>query len=304
MSNLGSDLGSNLGSADSLPGAEAPAAWREYWTRGRRSVGFLIGLAVTVLLVVVALVSLVWTPYPVDAMDIPAKLQPPSAAHLLGTDQYGRDLLSRLMAGAVNSIAVSLVAVGIGAGIGVPLGALAAARRGLVEEVVMRFNDFTFAFPALLSAVMITAILGPGAVNSIIAIGIFNIPVFARLTRGASLSLWKRDFVLAARVAGKGRTRITVEHILPNVSSLLIVQMTIQFALGILAEAGLSYLGLGTQPPAPSWGRMLNEAQTLMYQAPLLAIFPGLAIMVTVLGLNLLGDGLRDLLDPRLRRVR
>jgi peptide/nickel transport system permease protein len=153
-------------------------------------------------------------------------------------------------------------------------------------------------------AVIITAILGPGAINSIIAIGIFNIPVFARLTRGASLSLWQRDFVLAARVAGKGRTRITVEHILPNIASLLIVQMTIQFALAILAEAGLSYLGLGTQPPAASWGKMLNEAQTLMYQAPLLAIFPGLAIMVTVLGLNLLGDGLRDLLDPRLRRQR
>ena len=283
---------------------EPSAAWREYWTRGRGSAGFVFGLAVTLLLVAVALVSLVWTPYPVNVMDIPAKLQPPSADHWLGTDQFGRDVLSRLMAGAVNSIAVSLVAVGIGAGIGVPLGALAAARRGLVEEVVMRFNDFTFAFPALLSAVMITAVLGPGAINSIIAIGIFNIPVFARLTRGASLSLWKRDFVLAARVAGRGRIRITVDHILPNIASLLIVQMTIQFALAILAEAGLSYLGLGTQPPEPSWGKMLNEAQTLMFLAPQLAIFPGLAIMVTVLGLNLLGDGLRDLLDPRLRRLR
>ncbi len=282
----------------------AAALWREYWSRGRHSAGFLIGAAITAVLVFVALLSLVWTPYAVDVMDIPTRLQGPSAAHWLGTDQYGRDVLSRLMAGAVNSIVVSLVAVGIGAGIGVPLGALAAARRGLIEEVVMRFNDFTFAFPALLSAVMITAILGPGAINSIIAIGIFNIPVFARLTRGASLSLWKRDFVLAARVAGKGRTRITAEHILPNIASLLIVQMTIQFALAILAEAGLSYLGLGTQPPAPSWGKMLNEAQTLMFQAPLLAIFPGLAIMITVLGLNLLGDGLRDLLDPRLRRQR
>ncbi len=282
----------------------AAALWREYWSRGRHSAGFLIGAAITAVLVFVALLSLVWTPYAVDVMDIPTRLQGPSAAHWLGTDQYGRDVLSRLMAGAVNSIVVSLVAVGIGAGIGVPLGALAAARRGLIEEVVMRFNDFTFAFPALLSAVMITAILGPGAINSIIAIGIFNIPVFARLTRGASLSLWKRDFVLAARVAGKGRTRITAEHILPNIASLLIVQMTIQFALAILAEAGLSYLGLGTQPPAPSWGKMLNEAQTLMFQAPLLAVFPGLAIMITVLGLNLLGDGLRDLLDPRLRRQR
>src|SRR3546814_196660 len=171
------------------------------------------------------------------------------------------------MAGAVNSIAVSLVAVGIGAGLGVPLGALAAARRGWVEEVVMRFNDFTFAFPALLSAVMITAILGPGAVNSIITIGIFAIPVFARLTRGAALPLWERDFVLAARVAGKGRTRITLEHILPNIASLLIVQMTIQFALAILAEAGLSYLGLGTQPPAPSWGKMRSEEHTSELQS-------------------------------------
>ena len=289
----------SLGSGDDL----APA-WREYLARGRSSFSFVVGAAITALLVAAAGLSLIWTPYAVDVIDIPAKLQGPSAAHWLGTDLYGRDLLSRLMAGAVNSIAVSLVAVGIGAGLGVPLGALAAARRGLVEEVVMRFNDFTFAFPALLSAVMITAILGPGAINSIIAIGIFNIPVFARLTRGASLSLWQRDFVLAARVAGKGRTRITVEHILPNIASLLIVQMTIQFALAILAEAGLSYLGLGTQPPAASWGKMLNEAQTLMYLAPLLAIFPGLAIMVTVLGLNLLGDGLRDLLDPRLRRQR
>jgi peptide/nickel transport system permease protein len=282
----------------------AAAGWREHWARGRGSAAFVIGLAVTALLVAVALVSLVWTPYPVAVMDIPAKLQPPSAAHWLGTDQFGRDVLSRLMTGAVNSLVVSLVAVGIGAGLGVPLGALAAARRGWIEEVVMRFNDFTFAFPALLSAVMITAILGPGAVNSIIAIGIFNVPVFARLTRGGALSLWKRDFVLAARVAGKGRTRITLEHILPNIAGLLIVQMTIQFALAILAEAGLSYLGLGTQPPAPSWGKMLNEAQTLLYLAPQLAIFPGLAIMVTVLGLNLLGDGLRDLLDPRLRRLR
>ncbi|WP_322096775.1 ABC transporter permease [Pelagibius sp.] len=279
-------------------------SWREFWQRGRGQANLMIGLAVTLVLVAVALLSLVWTPYPIAVIDVPGKLQPPSAEHWLGTDQFGRDVLSRIMAGAVNSIAVSLVAVGIGAGIGVPLGALAAARRGLVEEVVMRFNDFTFAFPALLSAVMITALFGPGAVNAIVAIGIFNIPVFARLTRGAALSLWQRDFVLAARVAGRGRTRITLDHILPNIASLLIVQMTIQFALAILAEAGLSYLGLGTQPPNPSWGKMLNEAQTLMFLAPQLAVFPGLAIMITVLGLNLLGDGLRDLLDPRLRRLR
>ncbi len=151
---------------------------------------------------------------------------------------------------------------------------------------------------------MITAIFGPGATNAIIAIGIFNIPVFARVARAGALSIWPREFILAARASGKGKVLITIEHILPNIVSLLLVQGTIQFALGILAEAGLSYLGLGTQPPMPSWGRMLFDAQTRMMAAPHLAIFPGLAIVVTVLGLNLLGDGARDILDPRLRRVR
>jgi peptide/nickel transport system permease protein len=168
----------------------------------------------------------------------------------------------------------------------------------------MRFSDVAFAFPALLSAVMITALLGPGAVNSMIAIGIFNVPVFARVTRGAALSLWTRDFVVAAQAAGRNKLAISWDHILPNAASLLIVQATIQFALAILAEAGLSYLGLGTQPPQPSWGKMLNDAQTLLFTAPSLAVYPGLAIVFTVLGLNLLGDGLRDLLDPRLRRER
>ena len=277
---------------------------REILQRGLGNRGFLLGGALTLIFIAVALISLLWTPYPVTAIDIASRLQSPSAAHLLGTDHFGRDVLSMLMVGARNSVVVALVAVGIGLAIGVPLGALAAARRGWVEEVVMRFNDFAFAFPALLSAVMITALLGPGAVNSIIAIGIFNIPVFARLTRGSALVVWQREYILAARTAGKHGARITIEHVLPNVASVLIVQATIQFALAILAEAGLSYLGLGTQPPQPSWGKMLNEAQTLMFQAPRLAIFPGLAIALTVLGLNLFGDGLRDLLDPRLRRVR
>ncbi len=276
----------------------------EIWRDGLRNRSFVIGGMITATVIAVALVSLFWTPYPVADIDVAAKLLPPSTAHPLGTDQIGRDVLSRLMVGANNSVMVAIVAVAVGAGIGVPLGALAAARRGLIDEAVMRFNDFAFAFPALLSAVMITALIGPGAVNSIIAIGIFNVPVFARLTRGSALSLWEREFILAARAAGKGTARITVEHILPNLVSLLIVQTTILFALAILAEAGLSYLGLGTQPPAPSWGKMLNEAQTLMYMAPSLAVFPGIAIVLTVLGLNLLGDGVRDILDPRLRRAR
>ncbi|MCG8361281.1 MAG: ABC transporter permease, partial [Kiloniellales bacterium] len=266
---------------------------REFLDQGLRHRSFVIGGAISALFIAVALVSLVWTPHSVTAIDIAIKLQPPTAAHWLGTDHFGRDLVSMLMVGATNSVAVALVEVGIGLGLGVPLGLLAAAKRGWIDELVMRVNDFTFAFPALLSAVMITALLGPGAVNSIIAIGIFNIPVFARLTRGSALVIWQREFILAARAAGKGAARISLEHVLPNVASVLIVQATIQFALAILAEAGLSYLGLGTQPPQPSWGKMLNEAQTLMFQAPQLAIFPGLAIALTVLGLNLFGDGLR-----------
>ncbi|MBU0465229.1 MAG: ABC transporter permease, partial [Proteobacteria bacterium] len=214
------------------------------------------------------------------------------------------DILSMLIKGARNSVIVAFVAIGIGIGIGVPLGLTAAAKRGWIDELIMRFNDLTFAFPSLISAIMITAILGPGSVNSIIAIGIFNVPVFARVARGAALSIWKREFILAARSAGKGPFKISLEHILPNISSMLIVQATIQFALGILAEAGLSYLGLGTQPPMPSWGKMLNEAQTFMHFAPQLAIYPGVAIALTVMGLNLFGDGLRDVLDPKLRRSR
>ena len=168
----------------------------------------------------------------------------------------------------------------------------------------MRFSDFTFAFPALLSAIMLTALFGPGLVTSIVAIGIFNVPVFARITRAAANGVWAREFVLAARACGKGALRITLDHVLPNIVAILVVQATIQFAVAILAEAALSYLGLGTQPPQPSWGRMLNEAQTLMFKAPLLAVYPGLAIALAVLGLNLMGDGLRDLMDPRLARSR
>ncbi|MDP5365814.1 MAG: ABC transporter permease [Paracoccaceae bacterium] len=265
----------------------------------------VIGLALSLIFVGAALVSFVWVPQDVATLDIANKMKTPSAAHPLGTDHFGRDILSMIMVGARTSIAVAVVAVVIGMGLGVPLGLAAAARRGsLLDEVIMRGNDLVFAFPSLLIAIMITAVFGPSALNAIIAIGIFNIPVFARLTRGAALSLWTRDYVLAARVAGKGAVRISAEHILPNVTNLLIVQGTIQFSLGILAEAALSYVGLGAQPPVPSWGRMLADSQTMISLAPHMAIFPGMAILLTVLGLNLMGDGLRDLFDPRIRRDR
>jgi peptide/nickel transport system permease protein len=270
----------------------------------RPSLGLTLGAAISAVFVLAALGSLLWTPYRVDALDIAQRLRPPSWAHPFGTDHFGRDVLSMILVGARNALAVSLVAVGLGMAVGVPLGLLAAARRGWADELVMRANDVIFAFPALILAILITAVLGPGAINAVIAIGVFNIPVFARLTRGSALSLWTRDYVLAARAAGKGRARISLEHILPGLVSALIVQATLQFSLGIIAEAGLSYVGLGTQPPNPSWGRMLNDAQVLIGTAPLQAVFPGLAIVITVLGLNLLGDGLRDRLDRRLRGER
>jgi peptide/nickel transport system permease protein len=272
--------------------------------RGRATL--ILGACLTAVFAAAALVSLVWTPYPVDGVAIGARMKPPGTeGFLLGTDHVGRDMLSMLMIGARTSIAVAIVAVGIGIAAGVPLGLIAAARRGsFIDEIIMRANDLVFAFPSLVIAILITAVFGPSAVNAILAIGIFNIPVFARVTRGAALSLWTLDWIRAAQVAGKGPARISAEHILPNILNLLIVQGTIQFSLGILAEAALSYVGLGAQPPTPSWGRMLSDAQTMIALAPHLALLPGLAIVLTVLGLNLMGDGLRDLLDPRLRRAR
>ncbi len=294
-----------------------------------KSPSFMIGVVLTLIFTAGALFSFIWTPFAVDGVDIPNRLRCPpvqdwisglnfpgwgynwfsswqctsAPQFVLGTDHFGRDVLSMVMVGARTSIAVAFVAVGIGIVLGVPLGLAAAARSGsLIDEIIMRTNDLVFAFPALLIAILITAVFGPSAVNAIIAIGIFNVPVFARLTRGAALSLWTREFVMAARVAGKGPVLISFEHILPNVLNLLIVQGTIQFSLGILAEAALSYVGLGAQPPIPSWGRMLAEAQTMIAIAPHLALFPGFAIVLTVLGLNLMGDGLRDIFDPKLRR--
>jgi peptide/nickel transport system permease protein len=275
-----------------------------FWKRALRHRSFVAGGVLSMLVLGAALLSLLWTPWSAYELDIAAKLSPPSAMHWLGTDILGRDVVSLLLVGARSSIMVGVIAVGIGLLFGVPLGLVAAARKGWVEELIMRLSDFTFAFPAILSAIMLAAVAGPGMVTSITAIGIFMIPTYVRITRGSANAIWAREFVLAARACGKGKFRITIEHVLPNILSMLIVQATIQFALAILAEAALSYLGLGTQPPQPSWGRMLNDAQSLLFQSPSLAVYPGLAIAAAVLGLNLLGDGLRDLFDPRLSRER
>ncbi len=266
--------------------------------------GFAAGAAITAAFILLAGLSVFWTPYDVAALNVDARFSAPSGAHWFGANHLGRDVLSMIMVGARTSIAVAFLAVGIGMAIGVPLGLIAAALGGFVDEFVMRSGDLIFAFPALILAILITAVFGASATNAIIAIGVFNIPVFARLTRGAAMPLWSAGYVLASRTAGKNRIEISLEHILPNVAHLLIVQGTIQFSLAILAEAGLSYVGLGAQPPTPSWGRMLAESQTMVSFAPWLVLFPGLAIFIFVLGLNLFGDGLRHRLDPRRERSR
>lgn len=283
----------------------APASRDSLLKAALRSPNFLIGAVITLVFVAAALISFVWTPYDYLAQNIPNKLKPPSAEHWFGTDHFGRDIFSMIMVGARTSIAVAFIAVTVAMVIGVPIGLWAAARRGtLLDDVLMRANDLVFAFPALLIAILITAVFGPGAINAIIAVGLYNMPVFARLARAGALSLWQREFIMAARVSGKGAARISFEHILPNIFNTLVVQATIQFALGILAEAALAYVGLGVQPPTPSWGKMLADSQTMISLAPHVALVPGLTIVLMVLGVNLLGDGLRDIFDPRLRRNR
>lgn len=267
--------------------------------RSRLAPGTAFGAAVVVLYALLALASLTPLFDGALALDVAARLAPPSAHHWFGTDPLGRDVFAMVAVGARTSLAVAVGAVLLGMLLGTPLGLVAAARGGLADEFIARGNDVVFAFPALLLAVLLSAALGPGALTAVIAIGVFNVPVFTRLVRGSAQALMTRDFVLAARVAGRGPLAIAFVHLLPNLAGLLLVQAAIQLSLGIAAEAGLSYVGLGAQPPAPSWGRMLNDAQTLVGVAPWLAWFPGLALALAVLALGLLGDGLARALDPR-----
>ncbi|MFM8702113.1 MAG: ABC transporter permease [Hyphomicrobiales bacterium] len=255
-------------------------------------IGLRIGAGLVGLLLATALVSLFWTPYDPAMIVIAEKLKPISVAHWLGTDHFGRDTLSMVMRGGVISIVVACAAVALGAGIGVPLGLIAAARDGWLRRLILNGSDFLFAFPALLTAILLQATLGPGMMNAVLAIGIFNIPVFARVTHGAALPIWTKDFIMASRIAGRRDVAISWRHVLPNIGSLLIVQLTVQMSLALIAEAALSYIGLGVQPPLPSWGRMLSEAQTFIAVAPRLALVPGLAILLFVLGLSLLGSAM------------
>lgn len=265
----------------------------------RRNPALAVGLALTALAVAIALVSLYWTPYPPARIAMARRLQPPSAQNWLGTDHFGRDLMSMMMVGIRNSLVIATGGVALGATLGVALGVGAVALRGWPEEAAMRAMDFVLAFPAVLAAIVIMAMMGAGSLTTIVAVAVANVAVFARLGRALALDLWSRDFVRAARALGCGPLRLAFVHVLPNMAGLLAVHATVQIAVALLIEAGLSYLGLGIQPPDASLGRMLNDAQTNMGRAPTIAIFPGAALALIVLGINMLGDGLRDWLDPR-----
>ena len=272
-------------------------------TRHPHPPALIAGGAITAAFILLALLSRLWTPESPTRIHMALRLKPPLAAGLLGTDPFGRDVLSMLMAGTWTSLSTAFLAVALGLLLGVALGVAAAALRGRFEEAAMRSADVIFAFPALITAIMVTNVFGPGQVTAVTAIGVFIIPVFARVARASALQVWARDYCLAARAAGKGRLAISLEHVIPNIAGTLLVQATIQLALAILIGAGLSFLGLGLPPPTPSWGRMLNDAQTFLDSAPWLAVAPGIAIALAVLGFNLLGDGLRDLFDPRRDRA-
>ena len=259
------------------------------------------GGSIVLLLAVVAVFGAALAPYDPVAMDFTARFAPPSWAHPFGTDDFGRDLFSRILHGAAVSFQVAFIAVGISGTVGVALGVLAGYLGGWLDEVIMRAMDVVFAFPAVLLAITVMAVLGRGVENAMIAIAIVYVPIFARVTRGAVISVRGREFVTAARALGTSHVRIMALHVLPNAAGPILVQTSLSLAFAILAEAALSFFGLGTQPPDPSWGRMLAEGRAYLGQAPWMGIFPGLAIMAAVLGFNLLGDGLRKALDPRAR---
>ncbi|WP_425955837.1 ABC transporter permease [Xylanimonas sp. McL0601] len=264
----------------------------------------VIGAALVLVVVALAVVSFVWTPYdPVRA--VPAdRLQAPSAAHWFGTDRFGRDVFSQIMVGARTTLYVGVVAVGIAAIVGVPVGIVAGMRGGATGTLLMRGSDVLLAFPGLLLAIILGAAFGAGTTTAMVALGIGAIPAFARVARSGTLQVMRTDYVLAARAANRSPRAIAGRHVLPNIAGIVVVQCSVTFGLAVLAEAALSYLGLGTAPPTPSWGRMLQESQPYLGVHDYLALAPGVAIAVAVLGFNLLGDGLRDVLDPRLKGVR
>jgi peptide/nickel transport system permease protein len=276
---------------------ESPA--RRAWRRLKQRKSALIALFVIVALILIAIFAPLIAPYDPTKQSWSAVRKAPSLAHWFGTDEVGRDILSRIIYGTRASLSAGVISVGIAISIGVPLGLLSGYLGGKVDAILGRITDAMLAVPFLILAIALAAFLGPSLGNAMIAIGVTATPLFIRLTRGQTLSVVKEDYIEAARAVGNPGWRIALRHILPNVMPALLVQATLTIATAIIAEASLSFLGLGQQPPAPSWGSMLNAAQRFLTNAPWMAVWPGLAIFVTVLSFNLFGDGLRDALDPR-----
>jgi peptide/nickel transport system permease protein len=280
---------------------DAPAAQDRWQRRWRSSPNAVLGGIIVALIVLTAIVSLFWTPHDPLGIDTHNRFAGANSAQLLGTDEYGRDVLSRLMAGTQITLYAAVVAVLISAVVGIPAGLYAAQRGGVPGQAVLRVADLIYAFPALLVAVVLATDFGGSTLTAMIAIGLAFIPVFTRVTRSGALQVLSSDYVLAARACGVSRIGIIRRHVLPNIASLIIVQMSLLFSIAVLADAALTYLGLSTSPPAPSWGQMLEDAQQYLSNDPLLAVWPGILIAVAVLGFNLLGDGLRDVFDPKQR---
>ncbi len=281
--------------------ATAPAAPVEKPRRARPSGALIVGAILIALVAASAIISLIWTPYDPTLAVAGDRLQPPNADHLLGTDRLGRDILSQIMAGAQITLLVGAVSVAIGLVIGAPLGIIAGMRPRRLGALIMGGSDVLMAFPGLLLAIVLGAVFGGGTVTAMIALGIGSAPAFARVARAGTLQVMSMDYIFAARASNRPETAIALRHVVPNIGGMLIVQCSVNFALAVLAEAGLSFLGLGTVPPTPSWGRMLLDSQQFLGTYNYLAIAPGIAIAVAVLGFNLLGDGLRDLFDPKMR---
>jgi peptide/nickel transport system permease protein len=273
--------------------------WRVIW----RSKLAFAGLVIIAVLVFLAIFGPSIAPYDPNDLNVRTRTLAPSLSHPFGTDDRGRDVLSRVLYGARVSLKVGVIAVGISAVAGTILGAISGYVGRWTDEILMRVTDVMFAFPGILLAIAIVAVLGPSVSNAMIALGIVYTPIFARITRGAALAIRGEVFIEAAKAVGAGPLRIIARHMLPNMLAPIIVEATLSLAFAILAEAALSFLGLGTPPPAPSWGRMLSEGRDYMQDAWWMGLFPGLAIVLTVMGFNFLGDGLRDALDPRLKGI-
>lgn len=292
-------LGTSAASLDAPETLDSPA--RRAWRRLLRRKGALLGLAVITIFILMAVFAPLIMPYDPIAASWSLVRKAPSAQHWFGTDELGRDVLARVVFGARASLLAGLISVGIALAIGVPLGLLAGTRGGFIDALISRITDAMLACPFLILAIALAAFLGPSLGNAMIAIGISATPIFIRLTRGQVMSVKVEDYVEAARAMGNPRWRIALRHILPNIMPALLVQATLSIAAAIIAEAALSFLGLGQQPPSPSWGSMLNAAQRFLTNAPWMAIWPGFAIFLVVLSFNLIGDGLRDALDPKAR---